>query len=41
MTTKVSVVDDDQSIRKSMILLLESYGFDARTYASGESFLED
>ncbi|WP_130392443.1 response regulator transcription factor [Cupriavidus agavae] len=38
--TLVSVIDDDESVRSSLVLLLRSQGFDSRGYASGEAFLE-
>lgn len=39
-THKVSVVDDDESIRDSTRTLLRSAGFDVRTFGSAELFLE-
>ena len=35
----VFVVDDDESVRRSMKRLLRSAGFDAETFASAEEFL--
>lgn len=35
----VFLVDDDQAVRTSLALLLESEGFTVRPYASGEEFL--
>lgn len=43
MTNKpllVSVVDDDESVRESLPDLLRELGFAARTFSSGEEFLE-
>jgi len=36
----VYIVDDDEAVRDSMRLLLESSGFDARDFASAELFLQ-
>jgi two-component system response regulator FixJ len=36
----VHIVDDDLEARQSLALLLRVHGFDARTYASGQSFLD-
>ena len=36
----ISVVDDDESIRRTTILLIESFGFRAAAFASAESFLK-
>jgi FixJ family two-component response regulator len=35
----ISVVDDDQSVRESMLELLKELGFAARTFSSGGEFL--
>ena len=35
----VSVVDDDESVRESLPDLLKEFGFDARTFSSGQEFL--
>jgi FixJ family two-component response regulator len=35
----VHVVDDDDAVRDSMRILLESYGFGVETYASAQDFL--
>jgi RNA polymerase sigma factor (sigma-70 family) len=37
----VFVVDDDPSVRKSVVRLLKSMGFPARAYASASEFLDD
>ena len=37
----VFVVDDDDSIRKSLVRLLKSMGYPARPYASAREFLDD
>ena len=36
----VSVVDDDESIRRTTTLLIESFGFRAAAFESAESFLQ-
>jgi len=36
----ISVVDDDESIRKSTSLLIESFGFEAAAFESAESLLK-
>lgn len=36
---KVFVVDDDGAVRDSLVLLLESYGFDVESHASIDSFI--
>ena len=36
----ISVVDDDESIRRTITLLIESFGFRAAAFASAESFLK-
>ena len=36
----ISVVDDDESVRRTTTLLIESFGFRASAFASGESFLK-
>jgi FixJ family two-component response regulator len=36
----ISVVDDDPSVRSSMKLLIESFGFQAAIFESAESFLD-
>ncbi len=35
----IDVVDDDEAVRDSMRVLLESYGFSVRDFASAEAFL--
>jgi FixJ family two-component response regulator len=35
---KVFIVDDDEAVRESFIMLLESYGFEASAYPSAEAF---
>ena len=35
----ISVVDDDESVRRTATLLIESFGFRAATFESAESFL--
>lgn len=35
----ISVVDDDESVRRTMTLLIESFGFRAAAFESAESFL--
>lgn len=35
----VIIIDDDDAVRDSTFLLLESYGFDVRGHASAEDFL--
>lgn len=35
----ISVVDDDESVRRSTSLLIESFGFRAATFESAQSFL--
>jgi FixJ family two-component response regulator len=37
----VFVVDDDDSVRKSLVRLLKSVGYAARSYASAGAFLDD
>lgn len=37
----VSVIDDDASLRRSVMNLLQSVGFVVETFASAESFLRD
>ena len=37
----ISIVDDDEPVRDSMRLLLESLGFRARDYASAQNLLDD
>ena len=37
----IFVVDDDDAVRDSICMLLESYGVASRSYASGEVFLKN
>jgi two-component system response regulator FixJ len=37
----VCVIDDDDGVRDSIRIMLESYGYAVRTYASGIAFLRD
>jgi len=39
-TNLISIVDDDDSIRRTTKLLIESFGFRAAVFESGEDFLE-
>ncbi len=36
---KIHIIDDTESVASSLKILLESYGYDAETHSSGESFL--
>jgi FixJ family two-component response regulator len=36
----ISVIDDDESVRRTTTLLIESFGFRAAAFASAESFLK-
>lgn len=36
----VHIVDDDDAMRRSLVFLLDSAGWQAKTYASGHAFLE-
>ena len=36
----ISVIDDDESVRRTTTLLIESFGFRATAFASAKSFLE-
>lgn len=36
---KIFIIDDTESVSASLKMLLESYGYDAVTYASGEDFM--
>lgn len=40
-TSKVYVVDDDASVRRSLARLLHSHGFRVQTFESAEAFLEE
>ena len=35
----ISVVDDDESVRRTTVLLIESFGFRAEAFESAETFL--
>jgi two-component system, LuxR family, response regulator FixJ len=37
----VEIIDDDDAVRDSTQALLESYGYEVRTHASAEHFLQD
>ncbi len=37
---KIHIIDDTESVAASLKMLLESYGYDAVTHSSGESFLQ-
>lgn len=41
VTTVVGIVDDNQAILDAVSLVLNSYGWWSRCYASGEAFLAD
>lgn len=36
---RISVIDDDESLRTALVGLLRSYGYDAEGYATAECFL--
>lgn len=36
---QISIIDDDESVRKTTTLLIESFGFQARGFDSAEKFL--
>lgn len=36
---KVAIADDDEAVRASLAALIETYGFDVRTFASGADLL--
>lgn len=40
MGAKIVIIDDDDAVRDSMHVLLDSYGYDVRQYASAEEFLQ-
>jgi FixJ family two-component response regulator len=37
----IAIVDDDESVRKAVVHLLQVVGHSARSYASGQEFLEN
>jgi FixJ family two-component response regulator len=37
--TKISIVDDDESVREALVGLMKSHGYDAEAYESGASYL--
>ena len=37
----IGIVDDDAAVRDSMCILLETQGFEVKTYPSGADFLRD
>lgn len=39
MDSVIYIVDDDESVRKSLARLMRSVGYDAETFASAEEFL--
>ncbi|MFV9474540.1 response regulator transcription factor [Advenella sp. RU8] len=39
-TLPIHIVDDDVSVREALLFLLQSLGYDARTWPDGRSFLE-
>ena len=39
-TARISIVDDDDTVRAATESLVRSLGFEARTFASAESFLQ-
>lgn len=36
----ITIVDDDEAVRDSLELMLETHGFECRTFESGDAFLE-
>jgi FixJ family two-component response regulator len=40
LKNKIFIVDDDQSVRHALGLLLDSYGFAVQTFASAPQFLD-
>jgi len=40
MNTTISIVDDDESVREALKSLIDSVGFDAQVFGSGEEFLK-
>ncbi|MEJ2165091.1 MAG: response regulator [Desulfobacterales bacterium] len=41
MTTTVHIIDDDESVRRALWMLLESAGFKVKPHVSGEAFFAD
>lgn len=39
-TCKVFIIDDEQSVRRSLSMLLQSYSYPAETFSSAEEFLD-
>lgn len=37
---RITIIDDDQSVRESLLDLLEVYGYSVKTFASANEFLE-
>jgi|SRR6185503_11426824 FixJ family two-component response regulator len=40
MNTTISIVDDDESVREALKSLIDSVGFHAQVFGSGEEFLK-
>jgi two-component system response regulator FixJ len=41
MSAVVHVIDDDEGVRDSIVLLLRTYGFEARAHTSAGAFLDE
>ena len=41
MTTTIHIIDDDESFRRALLMLLESAGFNVKPYVSGEAFFRE
>lgn len=39
--TAVHIIDDDEAVRDSLAILLETRGFEVATYGTAEAFLDD
>jgi two-component system, LuxR family, response regulator FixJ len=39
LTATIAIVDDDQAVRRSLVEVLRTYGFDTVEFSSGEEFL--